>query len=55
MFIAKDAIGGFFSSKYWSSTSIEPPIANSINFGTGYSSVNTSKGQELHVRAVRAF
>lgn len=54
MYAAKDAIGGFSTSAYWSATEISPTNVNFIFFNNGESG-NNLKTNSTYLRAVRSF
>jgi hypothetical protein len=49
------AVGGFPYANYWSSSEFDSNLARFQLFFNGYQYYSTSKGNELPVRAVRAF
>jgi hypothetical protein len=55
LYINKDAIGGFASNGYWSSTEDGTNVALGQNFGGGYQSNGAKDLGYFNVRAVRAF
>jgi hypothetical protein len=54
IYLAKEAIGGFTTQFYWSSTEVDASTAWTQDF-TGGSQTTEGKFNQLHVRAVRDF
>ena len=55
MYLHKDAIGGFASYLYWSSSQYSANNAWFLNFSSGVSGADIKVQPSYHVRAVRAF
>ena len=55
MYLQKDAIGGFASNYYWSSTEFGPSYAWNFTFVNGAASEDDKYNGAIYVRAVRAF
>jgi hypothetical protein len=55
MILNKNAIGGFSSANYWSSTEFDSLNAYYSNFTSGNSNMTGSKNSVANVRAVRSF
>ena len=55
MILNKNAIGGFSSANYWSSSELDSLNAYYSNFTSGNSNLTGSKNSVANVRAVRSF
>jgi hypothetical protein len=55
MILNKNAIGGFSSANYWSSTEFDSLNAYYSNFTSGNSNMTGSKNSVANVRAIRSF
>jgi hypothetical protein len=55
MILNKNAIGGFSSANYWSSTEFDSLNAYYSNFTSGNSNMTGSKNSVANVRAIRTF
>lgn len=55
MILNKNAIGGFSSANYWSSTEFDITNAYYSNFTSGSANLIGSKNSVANVRAVRSF